>query len=120
MAHRGLDEGEGLAAAEFQLVTGLHVDEVPVLVIVAAEYGFALGGAIHRSVGDFAEQFGESAGMVGLVMLHHYGVDLVQRKLFLEPRHELAVVGAPHRVEQNGLALSAEKIGVIAGTVGGA
>ena len=87
---------------------------------MAAENSFASGGAVNRGVGDFTEQLGQGTGMVGLVVLHHYGVDLVQRKLLLQARHELAVVGTPHRIEQNSLAMPAEKVSIVAGTASGA
>lgn len=47
--HGGFDEDE-LAAAQIQGIAGLDVDEVPVLMIEAAQDGFPFLGAVNRRI----------------------------------------------------------------------
>ena len=92
--HGCLDKGQ-CRLTEFQRVAGLDIHKVPVLVIVAADDGFALSSAIDRRVRDLAHEVNESTAVVNLVVAHHDIVNLVEVDFLLEIGNKLAAVGQP-------------------------
>ena len=94
MQHRRFDKGQR-GIAQWQRVTCLDVDKVPVLVVVTADDGLALGSAVDRCVGDFTHQINKSATVVNLVVAHHDIVNIVEVNLFLEIIDELTAVRQP-------------------------
>ena len=113
--HGSLDEGEPFIPAQFQDIACLDIHEVPVFMVVAAQDGLAFCRAVNGSVGDFAHELRESAGMVGLVVLHYDCIYLVQRDFLLQAGYEFLVVRTPYGVEQNCLLEAPHEICIIAG-----
>ena len=111
MEHGCLDEGEG-GFAYRQGVARLDVDEVPVLVIVPADNGFAFLGAVDGCIGDFTHQLGQGTAVVHLVVIHDDVVNLLKVYLLLQTADKFAVVGLPDGVNQHDFFV-ANKIGII-------
>ena len=75
--HRCFDEDE-LAASEVQRIAGLDIDEVPVLVIQAAQDGFPFLRAVNRRVRDFTHQGRQGAAVIVFIMVHDDIVDVLE------------------------------------------
>ena len=95
--HGHFNKGEcGVAQAEG--IACLH--KVPVLVIVSADDGFALLGAIYRCAGNLAHQLGKRTTMVNLVVVHDDVVYLLEVYLLFQSTDKLFVVGLPDSVDE--------------------
>ena len=99
--HGSFDEDQ-LACAQVQPVPGLDVDEVPVLVVVAADDFLALLGAVDGGVGDFPHQGRQGAAVVDFVVVHDDVVNGREVDFLLEVAYELFVKGLPDCIYEGG------------------
>ncbi len=113
--HGGFDEDE-LAAAQIQGIAGLDVDEVPVLMIEAAQDGFPFLGAVNRRIRDFPHQCRQSAAVVIFVVVHDDIVDVFEVDFFFQVGDKFIVKRFPDRIHEDRLFI-ADQIRVIRRTL---
>ena len=111
MEHSGFDEDE-LAVAQVQGIAGLDVDEVPILVIEAAQDGFPFLGAVNRRIRDFPHQCRQSAAVVVFIVVHDDIVDVFEVDFLLQVSDEFVVKGFPDRIHEDRLFI-ADQVGVV-------
>ena len=111
--HRHLYEGQRVLS-QGERVACLHVDEVPVLVVVSAYDGLALLCAVDGRAGNLTHEFWQCAAMVDFIVVHHDEIDVFQVYLLLQAADELLVVGLPYGVDERHF-LVAYKVGIITG-----
>ena len=105
MEHGGFDKGQG-SVTQRHSVAGVHIFEVPVTIIVAAEYGFSACCAIYGHVWYFSQKFWQSAAMVDLVVVHDYEVYVTEVDFAFQTAYELFVERLPDRIYKCGLFVS--------------
>ena len=114
----GAEEGEGLAP-QVQGVPVLYHPAGEVLVGDGGEKLLGRVGAEHRQVGAPLQQGPDTAGVVGLSVVHDEVVQLLQGKDLLDVVDQLVKIVLVDGLDEGGLLPALHQIRVIRGAVGG-
>ena len=98
--HGRLDKSEA-AFSYIELIACLHVYEIPILMIQTSHYAFTFFGAVYGRVRYLAHELRQRSAVIVLVVVHDNIIYVLEIYLLLQTAHELLVIRAPHRINQN-------------------
>jgi len=115
--HRRFNENE-LLRADIQPVAGLDGSEIPVLMVMALQGLYGIGGAIDGGVGDEAHQLRQGAAVVTFGVTCDDEINLFQINFFFQVLDEFIGERFPHGINQHRFFV-ADKIRIVGGTSAG-
>lgn len=109
--HRRFDENE-FAVAEIKRISRIDGDEVPILMVMAADNRFALFGTVNGRIRNLLHQKRQRPAVIAFIMIHNDVIDLVQVNFFFQAFYEFPAVRSPDRIHENRFLIT-NQIGII-------